>query len=469
MAKDPLNDLDDLTKQNIALALGMKEFKAKKVPKNVKKQILSNKNSPESFGKRMHHRIQDLLDNPDSFTPNYRKRYEKLLEHCNLLTPLQAYAMNHLLGTDSSRGYQKIPDESNIEFPRDFTPQLGYQVGWHFFVGNCRDTLRREYGILVSFYRYSLLPPEMAHSFGLTDLDNQIFEMQLAVARAGEKHLQARPFAIAGTTGLLNISNEPFCYGAGNNRITSLQEDELFPLRVQTWGVNQGGEEEVEMEVDLGFSSNKDFLLQGNKGCLPCCCGIGTLYYSATNLRLEPGSLLKLDGEEIILNQGQFWFDHQWGNALEPLGNSRCKVVRAANLLSKSSQSRGWDWFMAQFDGDREMTMYAPHTDKNLGYYWQTGEKPPDTMTVPVKGQYIDAEHNVVDIKGTLNIDKWVKSVKSSNPENYFITNTWYPDRWEFQFQNMVPEDIRHFTMNPIVKGGRLATMPVEHSTLKEE
>lgn len=455
MVKDPLNELDELTRENIALSLWMKEFKAKEIPKGVRKRLLSKKNSPESFGERMHHRIQDLLDNPDSFTPSYRKRYDKLLEYCDSLTPLQAYAMNHLLGTDSSRGYQKIPDKSNIEFPRDFAPQLGYQVGWHFFVGNCRDTRRREYGILVSFYRYSLLPPEMAYSFGLTDWDNQIFEMQLAIARAGEEHLQSQPFALAGTTGLLKFSNAPFHYEAGNNRIISEKEDELFPLRVQAWGVNQGGEEDVEMEVDLGFSSNKDFLLQGNNGCLPCCCGVGTLYYSATNLRMEPGSLLKLDGEEIVLNQGQFWFDHQWGNALEPMGNSRCKVARAAGTLAKPSHSRGWDWFMAQFEGDREMTMYAPHTDDNLEFYGQTGEEAPSNMAVTVKGQYIDAEKNVVDMNGTLNIDKWVKSVKSSNPENYFITNTWYPDRWEFKFQDMVPEEIRQFTMNPIVEGGQ--------------
>ncbi|AUB57743.1 MULTISPECIES: lipocalin-like domain-containing protein [Methanobacterium] len=455
MPKATLNDLDELEKQNIALSLWMKEFNAKKIPKGVKKRILSKKNSPESFGERMHHRVQDLLDNPDSFTPSYRKRYEKLLEHCNSLTSIQAYALNHLLGMDSSRGYHDIPDESNLEFPRDFAPQLGYQVGWHFFVGNCRDTRRREYGILVSFYRYSLLPPEMAHSFGLSDWDNQIFEMQLAIARAGEEHLQARPFAIAGTTGLLNFSNQPFHYQAGNNRIISEKEDELFPLRVQAWGVNQGGGEDVEMEVDLGFSSEKDFLLQGNKGCLPCCCGVGTLYYSATNLRMEPGSIIKLDGEEITLTQGQFWFDHQWGNALEPLGNSRCKVARAANVLTKTSHSRGWDWFMAQFDGNREMTMYAPHTDENLAYYWQAGEEPPGTMIVAVKGQYIDAEHNVVDMRGNLKIDKWVKSIKSSNPENYFITNTWYPDHWEFQFEDMVPEDIRHFTLTPIVSGGQ--------------
>lgn len=455
MAKNALNELDEFTKENIALALWMKEFKANKIPSNIKNRILSQKNSPEAFGQRMRSRIQDLLDNPDSFTPSYNKRYKKLLEHCDSLTSIQAYALSHLLGLDSSRDYQNIPEESNIEFPRDFAPQLGYQVGWHFFVGNCRDTRRREYGILVSFYRYSLLPPELAHSFGLTDWDNQIFEMQLAVSRSGDEHLQCRPFAIAGTTGLLNFSNNPFQYVAGNNRIMSEKEDELFPLRVQAWGVNQGGEEDVEIEVDLGFTSNKDFLLQGNKGCLPCCCGMGTLYYSATNLSLEPGSLLKLDGEEILLTQGKFWFDHQWGNGIEPLGNSRCKVVRAANVLTKTSPPRGWDWFMAHFEGDREMTLYAPHTHENRGYYQSTSSEPPENMTMAVKGQFIDANLDISDIHGTLTVDKWIKSVKSSLPEHYFVTNTWYPDHWEFKFQDTGPEDLRHFTMTPIVDSGQ--------------
>ena len=117
MPKDAFMDLDELEKQNIATALWMKDFQTKKIPKNVKNNILSDKNSPAAFGDRMKQRIQDLLDNPDSFTPSYRERYNKLLEYCDSLTPLQAYAMNHLLGLDSSRGYQDVPTEANLEFP----------------------------------------------------------------------------------------------------------------------------------------------------------------------------------------------------------------------------------------------------------------------------------------------------------------------------------------------------------------
>jgi len=453
--KELLEEIDEITKDNIARAWWMKDFKAEDIPEEVLEHIIDYKNSSKAFGERMHSRLQDLIDNPDSYTPSYKKRYQKLIKHCSSLTALQAYALNHLLGMDSSREYQNVPEEANLQFPRDFTPQLGYQVGWHFFVGNCTSDEGKDYGILVSFYRYSLLPLPIARNFGLTDMENQICELQLAVAEAGGKHLQAKPFAVSGTTGVLKIKKQPFEYSIGKNSIKSQNKDELFPLGVQAWGVNQGGEKPVEIEVDLQLSSNKELLLQGNKGCLPCCCSIGTLYYSATNLSLEPGSILKIDGKKIQLCEGKFWHDHQWGNALEPLGNPRCETMRAANNLTKPSHSRGWDWFMAQFEGDREITMYAPHTDANLKFYHQTGVQPPNTMDVAVAGQFIDKDHTIIDVKGRLMVDEWVKSKKSSDPHQYLITNTWYPNKWEFQFEDMVPEDIRNFVMTPIVEGGQ--------------
>ncbi|MBM4241312.1 MAG: ATP-binding protein [Euryarchaeota archaeon] len=452
--KELLNELDLVTKDNIARVLWMREFDAEKIPEDVIDYIKSDKNSAKSFGERMQYRLQDMINYPDSFTPSYKKRYKTFIKHSEFLTPLQAYVMTHLLGLDSSRGYEKIPDEADLTFPQHHVPQLGYQVGWHFFVGNCVGENNKEYGILFLLYRYSLLPPPIARHFGLSDLENQIFEFQLAVAEAGNRHYQAKPLAVAGTTGLVKFSNEPFSYYLGKNTARSLQNDSLFPIRLQGWGINLEEESTVEIQVDLTLSSTKDFLLQGNKGCLPCCCGIGTLYYSATNLKLKPNSILKLKGEEIKLKEGKFWFDHQWGNSLEPLGNSRCELVRAASNMVES-HSRGWDWFMGQFDGEREITMAAPHRDENCEFYEQTGPNPPGVMTVNVTGHYIDEKSKATKISGHLEVSEWVKSEKSSDPNQYQITHTWYPNKWNFSFGEDVPEDIRSFTMVPIVKTGQ--------------
>ncbi|MGZ7050195.1 MAG: lipocalin-like domain-containing protein, partial [Methanobacterium sp.] len=454
MEIDDFKGLDSVTKDNIARVLWATRFEYAKIPEDIINKLQDNKNSPEDFGKRMKYRLQKLIDNPDSFTPSYKKRYQKFIEHSDSLYALQAYAMTHLLGLDSVKGYKDLPDKANLKFPDTHLPQLGYQVGWHFFVGNCKGENGNEYGILFLFYRYSLLPPTHAEFFGLTDLENQIFEFQLAVGEAGNRHYQSKPIAIAGTTGLASFSNDPFNYRIGNNSIQSLDDDKLFPLQLKGWGVNLE-DSPVELEVDITLNSNKEFLLQGKNGCLPCCCDIGTLYYSATNLSLDPTkSILKFNGEKIKLIEGQFWFDHQWGNALEPLGNPRCEVMRAANNMVES-HSRGWDWFMAQFHGKREITMYAPHTDENLKFYEQTGDNPPETMTVKVKGQLIEENNSIKDITGILNISEWIKSQRSSDPNQYWVTNTWYPNKWEFSFDKMVPDDIRNFIMIPIVQTGQ--------------
>ncbi len=93
---DRLNELDDTTKDNIARVLWMSKFDADKIPDDVLKCILSEKNSPKMFADRMKYRLEDLLKNPDSFTPSYKNRYKKFIENSQSLHPLEAYAMTHL-------------------------------------------------------------------------------------------------------------------------------------------------------------------------------------------------------------------------------------------------------------------------------------------------------------------------------------------------------------------------------------
>lgn len=305
------------------------------------------------------------------------------------------------------------------------------------------------------FWQYALLQPEIAEYFGLSDIENQIIELHLAVSEAGGEHYRSKPILIAGTTGLVDFKNNPFEYTFGKNKIRSLSEHSTFPMQIKGWGVDLDPNSPSEIEVDIILTQTKGYLLQGKDGCDPCCGGVGTLYYSVPNLRVDPDkSILRINGEKVSLTSGKFWYDHQWCNGMIPPGNPRVEVLRAANNMNKKAAG-GWDWFMAQFKGDRELTIASVHSHDMIQFLNQTGLNPPGIMEAKVSGKYIYENNNSKKIKGQIKIIKWIKSVKSQDPNLYPPTNTWYPQKGEFSFENDIPEDIRNFIMIPIVKGGQ--------------
>ncbi len=215
---DLLDKLDKDTKNNIANALWMRDFDAGEISDELVKIFASEKNSNQSFGQRMQYLLKEKLKNPDSYTPSYKKVYETLIKHSSSLSPHQAYAMTFFLGMDSSKGYKPIPRKADFKIPRDDAPQWDYQLGWHFIVGSCKGDNGKEYGVQFMFWQYSLLPPETAKNLGLSDIENQIIELHLAVSEAGGNHYRSKPIIIAGTTGLIDFTNKPFEYTMGKNK-----------------------------------------------------------------------------------------------------------------------------------------------------------------------------------------------------------------------------------------------------------
>lgn len=450
-----LDRLDEETKDNITKSLWMHEFNVEELSDEVIKKLENEKNSNESFGERMQYLLRERIKNPDSFTPSYKNVYETLIKHSKSLSPHQVCAMTLFLGMDSSKGYKAIPAKADFKIPQDDAPQWDYQLGWHFIVGSCIGENGKEYGVQFMFWQYALLPPDIARHFGLSDIENQFVELHLAVSEAGGKHYRSKPIAIAGTTGLIDFSDNPFDYTLGKNKIKSLSEDSIFPMQIKGRGFDLNPDSPSEIEVDITLTQTKEYLLQGKDGCDPCCGGVGTLYYSVPNLRVDPDrSVLRINDEEVSLKNGKFWYDHQWCNGMLPAGNPRVKVLRAANNMNKKAAG-GWDWFMAQFKGDRELTMASIHSHEMMQFLNQTGPNPPETMEAEVSGKYVDKESNSKKIKGTLRVTEWIRSERSQDPDLYPVTNVWYPQRWEFSFGKDVPEDIRNFVMIPIVSGGQ--------------
>ncbi len=457
-AQAGLDALDPDTKDAIARVLWTTSdaLTVADIPPDALSQILGPKNSNTAFGLRMGARLLELIAQPLSFVQSYSPRYEELATVSQSLSAHQAYLLSNLIGPEQSRGFPPLPTQADFQFPQRHAADLTSQIGWYFFVGSAVAEDGQEYGLEMMFFRASLVPPDLAKTLELSDVENQIVELHFAVARAGERHYQAKPIAIAGTTGLLTFESDKLGATMGKNSITSSggQADagDIYPIRLQAWGQDDGEITPVTFSIDLTFTGGKGILLQGADGCTPCCDGLGTLYYSVPGLALDPDvSSLTIDGTTAKLKEGTFWFDHQWGTLASI---ARTEVVRAANNLSPASPA-GWDWFMAQFNGSREITAYAIHTNDYLDFYQQTGPNPPGTMTRKVHAKYMDPDSVTTAVEGELAITEWILSVDTPSPDTYPPTYTWYPDKWDFTFGEDVPEDIRVFTMKPIVSTGQ--------------
>lgn len=446
-----LEALGQETLDNIAQALWLPAFDAAQIPPDILERLVAAKNSNKAFGERMQARLRDLIEHPASYTPSYKARYEAFLKYSDALTAHQSHAMNHLLGPDADLGFKEIPDTVHFEFPQDHLADLASGIGWYYFVGSCTDVNNVEYGVLLMFFRVSLLPPAQAQSFGLSDLENQVVDLQFSINRGSDEHYQAVPVCIAGTTGLLQYSINPFVAAIGKNEMRALTNDDLFPLRMRAKGWDRGKNPPVEMEIDFLFSSGKGIMLQGKEGVLSVG-GIGTPYYSIPNIVLDPDkSFIRLDGEQIALKEGQFWFDHQWG----VLGSPRVEVLRAASNLAPPGLF-GWDWFMMQFDGDRQISVVGMHAHDNLPFFYQEGENPPGTMIAKVNGKYMDEKKQTLNATGTLHVTDWIKNSETPDPGQYPGTNTWHPNRWEFHFDAPVPEDLKNIILLPLNPKGSL-------------
>ena len=447
--------LDAETRENIAGVLWLDEYNPAEIPPEIIALLGSEKNSPKAFADRARYRLDDLLANPDSFTPDYSAWYNTLKSYATTeLSPHQAYAFNSLLGLDSSRGYQELPKEITFSFPEDDRPFFEYQNGWHFFVGSAFTDSGEEYGIQLMFWQVSMLPPQMAEKAGISTIENQMVEIHLAISRAGDRHYRSVPYVVAGTTGLIAFSASPFNYVVGKNFMRSKRSGSLFPIQLRAWGKDYTRSEPVPIEIDLTLNQTKGYMLNGDQGLAPSCGGIGTLYYSVPNLRIDPAnSVVRIDGREARLSNGKFWYDHQWGTGFSPGGNPRCEAIRAAKNLD-AVEPEGWDWLPVQFDDDTEFGLSAMHGKENASFYYQTGSEPPGIMTVACAGTYVDASDNHSPVEGHIQVTEWIRSTKSFG--QYMATNTWYPNRVEVVMDTaIIPENRRVFTMVPIVDNGQ--------------
>lgn len=463
--------IDDLTKQNIAQALWMQQYDASSIPPDILAKIESTQNSNAAYGSRFKKRLQQLKDNQLSFVNSRTDRYDYLLTQSDSLSAQQFYTRNLFLGPESSVGYQPLSENPDFVFPGIDAPQWKYTTGWQFFVGNFTDANQNHYSVELMFWQYAQLPPELGTSMGLNDIENQTVEMHLSICdpQSGIQY-RATTTVVAGTTGLISFNPKPYTYRMGNNCIQGLNANgDLFPVNLNCLSFDLSDKSNVkELSINLTLENPKGIFMEGDNGCSPSVDGIGTLYYSASLLKLQKGAAntININGNTIELTDGSMWYDHQWGTGFMPSGATKHPVMRALQNLSEPAPG-GWDWFMCQFYkndndissyGEVQMTLSALHTIANKSFYFQTGATPPPPMTVTFNGKYIDVNNTATEIGGTLVVSEYVKVTASPDPDVYLPTDTWYPAHYQFTIDpsyTAVPKALLQFSATPLIATGQ--------------
>ena len=412
----------------------------------------SSKNDPAAFGARMNYRLQDLISDPYSFVPSYADRYGMLQQYCKTMTPHQSYAMTMLVGPDAARGYAAIPNTFGLTFPDAHRVDVTEQVGWYYFAGNVRGRNGVEYGVLLMMFQYTLLPPPIAGHFGLSPLENQTLDVQLAITTADGRMHQAAPQFFAGTSGDIEIADRLFVR-AGKNVVDTPSHEALYPMVLRAAGEDLGGAAPVRVGIDITLVSGNNILLQGLDGASPCVGGVGTRYYSIPNLLMDAAKSSLTIGDDVVqLDSGVFWFDHQWGTGMIPNGAPTAPVLRAAgNVNSSPGAASGWSFFVANFDDGSALTLSHIHDAGDAPWLHQTGNKPPPEPAVPVSGKFQDRFGTCFNVSGTVEITDWIRGVTSPEPAKYPVSNTWFPFAWTLNMcDTVLPARLLNLRLEPI-------------------
>lgn len=430
------NSIDDAAKRDIYNVLWEKDISnwPNSLPKELNEEQLK-KISTEAFGKETATMLQDVKTVVIPLVQRYPDRYDQLTRISQRgLTTRQANTVGDVMGLDYYKGYAGMNSIKELEFPRDYSSHNDSQVGWYFFASSLKDQNGNDVDLLVNFFRRAIYPPDIANKMGLSEIDNQIIELQLGLSLSDKNlHIQGANPVISGKTGLIDLKTEPFLIKMGKNEVKSTNSGSLFPLSVKVY------DPEKDLAIDLTLEQTKPLFLEADNGKAPSMYNLGSWYYSVPNIKTTGTINYAGDKREV---SGKTWFDNQWTAGIMPAGYPDNYYIRAlANIENwannKTPEPWGWDWLQVQLDNNIEITLADMHSvhAKDLN---NLGENPPAESRRNAFGKIINKDGNAENIAGYVTIDKWVRSD---------VSGAWYPNSWKVE----VPEKNIIFTMTPTV------------------
>ena len=292
-----------------------------------------------------------------------------------------------------------IPPAAPLSFPADHGEHFDAQIEWRYITLSLPLPNGGLISVMGNFFRKQIVLA--ADSPSSSPLDRQLYSTSMGVTiempNQPGVHYALPTTTFAAVDGTISVGNAPFHMTIGTNSLTG--GNDVFPLHVHIADDGDVSVGRPSIVVDVDCAATNPLFLQGVNGYVGPTGpspSVGWYYYSWPQQRTT--GTVTIGGVSYAVSNGTAWMDHQWGGS--PLATS-----------GPISTWSGWCWFEFQFDGDRSLTLSAPHGPV-VG-----GVLPPNALAF---GTYIDNGVSTI-VYGTLNVSAYVQSPK---------TTARYPSAW---------------------------------------
>ncbi|MEM7182450.1 MAG: lipocalin-like domain-containing protein [Spirochaetota bacterium] len=213
---------------------------------------------------------------------------------------------------------------SGFSFPKDHSFHPEYKLEWCYFVGILQTKEGKRLGYELSFFR--------THISAGSDL----YPVHFAISDLQAKQHKIAQFSDREIGGMAGYTANAFW--SGDYRVNILENG--FQI------IAKPRQEQIALELQLSYPSEKDILLHGTNGYSQKSRkdpSIYSYYYSIP--RLQTKGRLSINGKKYTVQSGITWMDHEWTS----------KGQKTVHLRSSKS---AWDWLCLNLQDGTDLMVF---------------------------------------------------------------------------------------------------------------
>ena len=209
-------------------------------------------------------------------------------------------------------------------------------LDWYFMYSNSGNE-----AFTFILFAIPLCVPDIAKAYKLNEYDTFVYSPSAGYGkRAGEWSTSPKYYCQGIYTPLSESTFHWEAVLANDGVVTRASFDSLslgsFHL-VMAWQDRVGSH-----SIDSTLMSINEPTYNGEQGCVPCIAGLGTSYWSYTNMKTET----IYNGEKPVHGVG--WLDHQWLQAGKVSGNVTAALLNTLSWWMPSPKTTRWFWITIQ-------------------------------------------------------------------------------------------------------------------------